>query len=48
MKRIVVAVGILAVAAVVGYLLRGQLVKVLTKTTGTWVGTPKPPEPAAA
>jgi hypothetical protein len=37
LSRTIVGLGVLAT---IGYVLRTQLVHLLTRTTGTWVGTP--------
>jgi hypothetical protein len=35
---------LVALGVIAGYLMRAQLVGMLTKTTGTWVGAPPPPK----
>jgi hypothetical protein len=40
--------GLLGAGAVLGFVLRRQLVALLTATTGTWVGSPPSPPPASA
>lgn len=43
MSRIPRKLAMAAVLGVLAYVLRGRLVDLLVRTTGTWVGSPTPP-----